>query len=542
MLPRLKLPPHPAALALLAAAFILPGLAGHDPWKTHDAVGIGIIHTMATSGELLVPRVAGTLWLNDPPLYHWIATAFGLLLQPLLQFHAGARMASGALVALAFWLVYRAGRAWAPEEELRRATGSAAMLLVLGAVGLMVHAHDALPELASLAAVCGALLALTGATRRPLAAGAAFGVALGLSALASTWMAPAALAAAAIAARFVCPQWREAPTARFLLVALPIAVVLAASWPYALSLKAPQTFSEWRHLALPLQPRPLDGLRFYLTTLSWFTWPAWPLALWAAWGERRPWREPRLFIPAAATVLGLAGLAIWGPTDDVDLIPLLAPLALFAAQAIFNLRRGAAGALDWFGVLVFAFFSLAVWFFWFVLAAGLPAPVARNMERIAPGYVAQVSPLAVLFALALAVAWVYLILRTERSPVRSLVRWAGGIVLLWGTAAMLLMPWVDYQKTYRSVALELRSSIPADAGCIAQKGLGVSQAASLDYHAGIRPRAFEPLHPDACRLLIVQGGPKEEEFDVPGRGWTKLAEVGRPGDRVERYRLYRRGR
>jgi hypothetical protein len=189
---------------------------------------------------------------------------------------------------------------------------------------------------------------------------------------------------------------------------------------------------------------------------------------------------------------------------------------------------------------VFAFFTLAVWFLYFVLMVGVPGPVARNLDRMASGYVAQFSPLAVLFALLLAAAWLYLILYAPRDPVRSLARWAGGIVLLWGTAAMLLMPWVDYQKTYRSVALQLRSKIPVSTGCISQKGLGVSQAAALDYHANIRARAFDPLRPEACRLLIVQGTAKEDIDDPPGRQWTKLADVGRPGDRVERYRLYQR--
>jgi hypothetical protein len=39
-------------------------------------------------------------------------------------------------------------------------------------------------------------------------------------------------------------------------------------------------------------------------------------------------------------------------------------------------------------------------------------------------------------------------------------------------------------------------------------------------------------------LLLVQGSPKQE-LDAPGAGWVKLADVGRPGDRGERYRLYR---
>ena len=47
------------------------------------------------------------------------------------------------------------------------------MLVLLGSVGLMVHAHEALPELACLAALCGALAVLPHAARRPLPAGVA---------------------------------------------------------------------------------------------------------------------------------------------------------------------------------------------------------------------------------------------------------------------------------------------------------------------------------------------------------------------------------
>ena len=538
MLPRLHLPPSPAALVLIAAAFILPGLAGHDLWKTHDAVGLGIAHGMAVGGGLLVPRVAGGLWLFDPPLYHWVAAAFGAALGPLLAFHTAARLASGVFVALALWFVYLAARAWEPEAEKRASMAAAAMLLVLGSVGLMVHAHEALPELAGLAALAGALAVLPHAPRRPVLAALGFGAALGLTALASSWMAPLALALAVLAARFACRAWRTPALTLFLAIALPLALIVAASWPLALALRAPGAFAEWRALTFPGYLRPASGLRFYLVTGSWFTWPAWPLALWTAWYLRRQWREPRLLVPGATLALMMLLYPIWGSTEDVDLIVFLAPFALFAAPAIFIMRRGAVGALDWFGVLVFAFFTLAVWFFYLVLTFGVPGPVARIIEPIAPGYVPRFSFLAVLFALALAVAWHYLIFFAERAPTRSLARWAGGIVLLWGTGAMLLMPWVDYQKAYRSVALQLKENLPANAGCVSQKALGVSQAAALDYHAGIRARVFDPLRPDACRFLIVQGTAEEEIDDPPSARWRKLAEVGRPGDRLERYRLY----
>src|SRR5216117_1325412 len=212
--------------------------------------------------------------------------------------------------------------------------------------------------------------------------------------------------------------------------------------------------------------------------------------------------------------------------------------SLLASQGVLTLRRGAAAALDWFGVITFAFFVGLIWLGYMGMMTGVPPRVAANFVRAAPGFTPQFNLLCFLFAAALTLAWLYIVLFAAPAPLRSVARWAAGVVLLWGTFAMLWMPWADYQKSYRSVALELRSKAPVGAGCIAAKQLGVPQAAALDYHAGLRPRAFDLLKPEACPLLLVQGSPKQE-LDAPGAGWVKLADIGRPGDKGERYRLYR---
>ena len=227
----------------------------------------------------------------------------------------------------------------------------------------------------------------------------------------------------------------------------------------------------------------------------------------------------------------------WSDGRDVDLIPALAPLALLAGQAVLTLRRGAAAALDWFAVLAFAFFAALVWLGWFALMTGVPARLAANLARNAPGFAPDFAPASLLAALALLLGWLYVVCYTPLSPLRAPLRWASGIVLLWGTVSFLLMPWVDHQKSYRAVALQLRSRLPVDAPCVAAKNLGVPQSAALDYHGGIRTRAYDALRPNACPLVLVQGSPRDE-FDAPGAGWAKLADVGRPGDRSERYRLY----
>jgi hypothetical protein len=169
---------------------------------------------------------------------------------------------------------------------------------------------------------------------------------------------------------------------------------------------------------------------------------------------------------------------------------------------------------------------------------GVPAKLAHNMLKSAPGFEAQFSLGALVLALALMLGWLYVAFFTAPAPIRGVTRWAAGVALLWGSFAALWMPWADYQKGYRTVALQLRSQVPAGAGCIAGQNLGITQRAALSYHAGLRTEARERAGPNDCRLLLVQGNPRDEH-DGPDARWTKLADVGRPGDKAERYRLYR---
>ncbi|MEX2198014.1 MAG: hypothetical protein WD886_04340 [Burkholderiales bacterium] len=525
MIPRLALPPAPAVLALIAAAFVLPGLAGHDLWKTYDAIGIEIAHQMHVSGDWIVPRVAGEAWPEDPPLYHWLALAFGKLLGGLMPFYGAARLASGLCMFAALWLLYRTA-------------GAAAPLLLAGSIGLLVHAHEALPELAALAAACAAYAVLPRAHEQPLARGAGFGAALGLMFLALGPALPGALALSVLAAHAACERWRSWRALPFLGAAALGALLVAASWPWALAQRAPDVLSAWWSLAVQFQGAPLENLRYFVVTGSWFAWPAWPLAAWALWARRGEWRQPRLFVPAASAALTLAALALTGPAQDVGLIALLVPLALLGAEGVQQLRRGAAAALDWFAVMCFTFFALIVWLGYFAMMLGVPTGIAASFAKAAPGFMAQFALAPLLLAVALMLGWIYVAFFTSPSPMRGVTRWAAGITLLWGSFAALWMPWADHQKSYQSVALQLRSRVPVEAGCIAGQNLGAAQRAALSYHAALRVEPAARAGRDGCRLFLVQGHPGNE-LDGPSAAWSKLADVGRPGDRGERYRLYR---
>ena len=375
-----------------------------------------------------------------------------------------------------------------------------------------------------------------------LKSGLGFGGALGVAFLSTGPLVPAMLGTVALLAHVVCDDWRGAKAPQFLGAAAAVFAVLASSWPLALWLRSPELLQAWWQAATLPRGDFGDNLRYYLSTASWFAWPAWPVAAWAAWTLRREWRSPRVFVPLAAALLGLLAVAWLGPRQDINVIVLLAPLALLGAHGVARLRRGAANSLDWFGVMTFTFFASLIWIGYFAMQSGMLPRVAKNFFRSAPGYLPQFEPFHFAIALALAAGWLYLVFFASPSPTRGVTRWAAGVALLWGTFATLWLPWADHIKSYRPVALQIKAALPAAPGCIAQSELAAPQRAALSYHAGIRTEPAEAARGTAaprCRYLIVQGNPREEPS--PGPGWRKLAEASRPGDRGERYRLYRYG-
>ena len=541
MLPRLALPPTHAVLLLIALAFAAPGLVGHDPWRAFDVITIEIVHQMHLSGDWVVPRVAGQAWLEDPPLYHWLALAFAKSFGWLLGFHNAVRLASGLLVMAALWFLYLASRHSSLKDE-RRGNGASAALLLVGSVGLIVHAHEAVPDLAALAAGCAALAFLMSSHRKPAWRGLAFGASLGIAFLSTGPVVPAVLGATALLAHLACDEWRNARALRFLAAAAGAFLVIALSWPLTLYLRAPELAQSWWFGASHPRDEFAANLRYYISVASWFTWPAWPLALWSAWTLRREWRAPRLFVPLCAAALALPAIAWLGPRQDINAMVLLAPLALLGAHGVARLRRGAANALDWFGVMTFSFFAGLIWLGYVSMMTGAPPKIAKYFTKTAPGFLAQFELLPFAAALALLLAWFYLAFFTAPSPTRGVTRWAAGVALLWGTFATLWLPWADHIKSYRGVALQLRSNIPVSAGCIAHHALGVPQRAAFSFHAGVLTEPFQAAgtpNTPKCLYAIVQGHPREEI--TPGPGWRKLADVGRPGDKGERYRLYRYG-
>jgi 4-amino-4-deoxy-L-arabinose transferase-like glycosyltransferase len=242
-----------------------------------------------------------------------------------------------------------------------------------------------------------------------------------------------------------------------------------------------------------------------------------------------------LTVAVAATFAVLLSLA---DPRDVYTLPLLLPLSLLAGAGVPSLRRGASNGLAWFGVMSAGFFGALMWLGWFAMTTGFPQAIARHFTRLEPGFVQQFSWTAFAVALICTLAWLWLILRAEHTaPFRSVTFWAAGITLLWALAMTLILSWIDYGKSYRTVALALKKNIPQGTPCIESRGLDEAQRAIFDYRAEVLTRRVERQGDTGCPLLLVQA--HLGDSDNLGPGWKFLWEGRRPRDR-ERYRLYQR--
>lgn len=504
-------------LWLTCALFLFAGAFGHDPWKTDDAVHLGVAWGFLRDGFGLVPRLAGEAWAGSAPLFHWLAAATGWLLQWLLPFHDGARLASALLGALTLVFVGGAARRW-----LGREAGLAAPLLLLGCLGWLVPLHEAQPANVVVAAHAAAYWSV--ALRGGAGAGAALGGALAASFLAGGADGPMPIAWLVLVP-LVRRQWMMAGTA------VLVAAAAGAAWPLLLAGHSPDYLRAWWQAELAALFADGGPSRGHAQLLAWFTWPLLPLAAWTLWLQRRQWTGAETLLPLAGTALCLA-LFLAGDDRPLLAMPLLVPLTLLAAAGAGRLRRGAANAFDWFGSMTFTLVAALVWLGGVAMLTGWPGQIARNFAKLEPGFEARLSVPALVIAAAATVAWLS-VLRLPRSPWRATTHWGLGLTTMWLLVNALWLPWIDYGKTYRPVAEALRRALPKDPGCIARRELGTAQRASLDYFAGIRTVADGERR---CRWLLVQGGARARTPE----GWAQVWEGSRPSDKSERWRLYAR--
>ena len=311
---------------------------------------------------------------------------------------------------------------------------------------------------------------------------------------------------------------------------------IAAALLLAVALATSMQAWAWRVSA----PGSLPQVGSLLRLLLWFSWPTLPLALWTLWRWRRQLQSPHLFVPLGCAAVGLFACIAMGASDRALMLALPA-FAVLAAFALPTLQRATAAAIDWFSVFFFSGLALTLWVVYAALQTGVPAKPAANVARLAPGYAGSFSALALGLALLGSLAWVWLVRwRTgrRRHPLwKSLVLPASGVALCWLLLTTLMLPLLDYARSYRVQIERIARHVPRGA-CVVTSGLSRSQLAALQYFGNYRADAAASPDATHCNYLLVLESRKRPRGDWPG--WEWLATERRPTDRDEATAIFRR--
>lgn len=520
-------------LLLLCLAWLLPGLIGHVPWKGPDGDSFAALWWSRQSHDWLVPTISGSIDLSRGPLYTWLGGIFSFLFSPVLPAHDAARVATGFSVGAAAWLLGLAARRLYGEEA-RWAT----MLMLLGGLGLLLPGHSMDPHVVQLAGVSAVLFGLAELPTSPRNGGSVAGLGLTAMGLSTSWLEPIALLPLIMILPATIAEYRTSEARRGGLYLLSFSLFPLGLWLWVLYRHEGHLLLEWwketsQRLVL-FSPLKKDYPPAYIAkNLLWFAWPAWPVAMWAIYAARRNWRTKATLMPILVLLLTFLVLSLTVHPDEVSLMPLLPPLALLAGAGILSLRRGAAYALLWFGVMLFSLLALLFWLYFSAWQFGIPADLAIKLAKLDVGRLTEVRYWTIAFGATLTLAWFVLTPKIKRSPIRPILIWVEGLSFIWLLLMASSLKLLDHRMGYETMAAQVKEKVGLTP-CVLTRGVSPTQRALLNYHTGID---FTPLQRDCGWLMITNDLRKDTP---PGPPWVKRWDGARPGDRNEHFWLYQK--
>lgn len=562
-------PPSPAIVAqnavrslprwimlLLCATYILAGFVGREPWRDVDIAAFGYMQAMA-QGESAwtTPLLDGLTPENPGLLQYWLGAWALKLLPAAMPPDLVVRLPFMLLLVLALLCTWRAVFSLArtpgaqpvafafggeaSPTDYARALADGGLLALLACLGLAQFSHETTHTLTQLSAACvvffaaasmwwqprlSAIAAMTGTLALALAGAPAMAMLLGAGATAMALL----VRTPKLAQRYSWAAWW----------ALSMAVAAAAAW--ALGLWEYRLINPWQ------QGKDWQSMA---RLLIWFSWPTWPLALWALWCWRRqlqhPTRNPHIAWPLWMWLIALL-CTLFTAEGDRALILSLPAAATLAAFALPTFKRSLGALIDWLTLFFFTVSAITIWVVWISVQTGFPAKPAANVQRLAIGFEPSFALFPFLVAVAATAAWLLLVAwrtRRHRAAIwKSLAVPAGGTVLGWVLLMTLWLPMLDYGRSYGPHIQALRQHIPADVRCMQTLGFDPALTTAMRHYTDWELQRADQGEVTAqrCEWLIAtpmawSALPAEQTQD-----WLLQARVMRPTDRHDYLMVLRR--
>ena len=519
-------------LIVLCAVWVLMGLIGHAPWKPFESHTISTIKTILDTGNLIAPASASNSQIINPPLYYLSAAVVAKILNPILPMHDAARITTGLWMVVTLLMIGMIGR-----ELWGTGYGRQTTFVFIGSLGLVLSAHTLMPAVSALTGVATSFYALALAKRRPYRASILLAAGVSVGFLSTGLQTLGIILTTCLILPCLFSFWRNKNYASVIALSLLIASPFLLGWPIICHYFYPEALSYWWEISLK-QFQNSTHL-YFLRTLLWYSWPALPLAIWGLWRYRSQLiSKPKFqlsitFFIIAWLVIGL------GEGKEVFALPLLIPLTAMAGGSIESLKRGTAGALTWFGLILFGLMSVLIWLGWFAILTGSPTKIKERLTFLSGMQQLNFSVVAFCIAAAVTLIWLFAILRSQHTNRSAATNWAIGMTAVWTLLMTLWLPMIDSARSYGTVFSSLKSALPSHFACIASNDVGDAQRDLLHYFANLKTTDVDINGALNCDIYLIQDE-KNRQKEEPGPDWKLIWSGQRISERSESFRLFQR--
>ena len=519
-------------LLVLCAVWLLMGLIGHSPWKPYESHSISTIKTILDTGNLIAPTSASNSEIINPPLYYLSAAIVAKILNPILPLHDAARITTGLWMIITLLMIGMTGR-----ELWGKGFGRQTTFVFIGSLGLVLSAHTLMPAVSALTGMATSFYALALAKRRPYRASILLAAGLNVSFLSTGLQALSIILATCFVLPCLFSAWRNKSYASVIGLSLLLASPFLLGWPMLCHYFYPEALSQW--WVLSLEQFQNSEHFYFLRTLLWYSWPALPLAIWGSWRYRSQLTiKPKFqlsitFFIIAWLVIGL------GEGKEVFALPLLIPLTAMAGGSIETLKRGTAGALTWFGLILFGLMNVLIWLGWFAMLTGSPVKIKARLTFLSGMQQLNFSVIAFTIAAVVTLIWLFAILRSQHTNRSSATNWAIGMTAVWTLLMTLWLPMIDSARSYCAVFTNLKHALPTKFACITSSGIGDAQRDLLHYFANVKTQEIETNGSLNCDMYLIQDEKNRAKVE-PGSDWKLIWSGKRISERHESFRLFQR--
>lgn len=530
------------ALLLLCAAYLLPGLFARDPWKNADISAFGFMLGVARGwASPFTPTVGGIAADSGGLFPYWLGGAAIKLLpwvDPALAARLPFALLLGGILLCTWYSCYHLARTEAAQPlplafggeaqpaDYARAVADGALLALIASLGLLELGHQTTPELMQLFGASLFLYSQAAVLTQPRAARVA--VLISLTVMAGSGSPAIACMLCAVGLLICMRSGYDAAKRLVPWIALSGLLSIGMAWGMS-------TWG-WRvGTAFPLGA--------IIRSLSWFTWPAWPLAAWTLWRWRGYVVRRHIAVPLASAVVGIAACVAMGGSDRA-LLMALPGLAVLAAFALPTFKRTFTSVIDWFSVFFFTAVAIGLWVVYSAMHTGVPAKTAVNVMKLsAPDFKPQFS--AVLLGVAVwgTVSWIAVVRwrtsRQQHALWKSLVLPAAGVALCWLLLMTLCLPLLDQSRSYRS-QVNRASKYLKNSACVAAPGVDVGLLTALEYFGNYRVdgRSLDAGSQTDCPRLVMSVPARRPPPQIPG--WEKLGSERQRSINTDQLVVYRR--